>query len=125
MKLSFLIGFLFVCLAGCAAKQVPADSNLAPTREELLQTFEPSGSWCLDALVVNFLNTGCSRVVSQHEGNFVVIQCAAPQLGATDRFSNGRFVAVPRWGLGQNSIGIENVQLTCLDGQLGVFITTD
>ena len=123
MRLSFFIGFLIVCLSGCAAKQSPIETNLAPTREELLQTFEPSGSWCLDALVANFLSSGCSSVQSQNEGVAVQIQCVAPQLGATDAFSNRAFVAIPRYVL--DSATLQNVQLVCLDGQLGVFITTD
>ncbi len=124
MRLSFLIGSLVVFLTGCAGKQIPVESNLVPTREALLQTFEPSGSWCLDALVVNFLSHGCSSVVAQQDpAGSVVIQCAEPQLGATDPFSNQAFLALPRYVM--ESAVIENVQLACLDGQLGVFITTN
>lgn len=124
MRLSFFIGSLLVCLSGCAAKQLPAESNLVPTRSDLLQTFESSGSWCLDALVANFLSAGCSGIQSQNDGGGTVIRCVTPQLGATDAFSNRTFVVIPRQ-IVQQATPPDNVHLVCLDAQLGVFITTD
>ena len=123
MRLSFFIVCLIVCLSGCMAKQVPVESNLAPTRQELLQTFEPSGSWCLDALVANLLSSGCSEIQSQNDNGAVMVRCAAPQLGATDAFSTRAFIAIPRYVVEQATL--QNVQLVCFDAQLGVFITTN
>ena len=90
-----LVVFLCVILSGCAAKRahtmpVPAEG----TREALLLDFAPSGSPCLDGIIVNFLHVGCGSVATMHRPEFMgmALGCHQPQPGATDLFSRGTFI---------------------------------
>lgn len=92
-----LLVVLCFLIAGCAAKRdlipmmpIPADG----TREALLLDFQPSGTPCLDAIIVNFLNIGCSSVgtIQRPEYQGILLGCYSPQPGAMDLFSNASFV---------------------------------
>lgn len=95
MLKNFVVFFCFI-LAGCATKRavpmmpVPADG----TREAALLDFTPSGSPCLDGIVVNLLNVGCTAVgtVQRPEYMSMALGCHNPQPGATDMFSRATFI---------------------------------
>ena len=97
---------LTVCLllfAGCAAHRIPMmPVPESGTREALLPTYEPSGSPCLDSIIVNFLYVGCNEIGAASDAMsdeldepIIYMGCLAPQPGAMDPFSNYTFVRVP------------------------------
>jgi hypothetical protein len=100
-KLGLIVCFLLS--TGCAAHRIP----MMPvpefgTREALLPTYEPSGSPCLDSIIINFLYAGCSEagvasgaVLVEFDEPVTYMGCLAPQPGAMDPFSNYTFVRVP------------------------------
>jgi len=96
MLRNLLFVFCFF-LAGCAAKKHTLTMMPAPepgTREALLPQFAPSGSPCLDSIIVNYLYSGCQTVGSiprdEYEG--LLLGCLAPQPGAMDVFSTSTFL---------------------------------
>ena len=87
--------FLCVILVGCAAKRAPMMSAPAEgSREALLLEFTPSGSPCLDGIVVNLLHIGCSAVGTIQRPDYMsmALGCHQPQPGATDMFSHATFI---------------------------------
>ena len=123
MRSSFLIVVLAM-LAGCSAKRVQIHHvEYPPTREELLVGYQSSGSWCVDALIVNLLNVGCSEVENGVSPEGVDrITCVAPQMGATDVFSNGSFLVFPAW-LSEGLSPPPDSFITCMDGYVQIFVT--
>lgn len=85
-----------VVMAGCSAKHNSLNMMPVPhpgTREALLPTFEPTGSACLDSIVVNMLYTGCSEVgFANDESGARFMGCISPQPGAQDVYSIATFV---------------------------------
>ncbi|MBE90444.1 MAG: hypothetical protein CMM76_13520 [Rhodospirillaceae bacterium] len=96
MLKNFVVFFCFI-LAGCAAKRNASQMMPVPaegTREALLLEFTPSGSPCLDGIVVNLLHVGCSAVgtVQRPEYMSMALGCYDSQPGATDMFSRATFI---------------------------------
>ena len=90
-----LVVFLCVILAGCATKRVPMmPIPVEGSREALLLEFEPSGSPCLDGIIVNFLHVGCGSVGTIQRPDYMsmALGCYRPQPGATDMFSRATFI---------------------------------
>jgi len=83
---------------GCAAKTGNLEMMPVPeagTREALLPTYKPTGSACLDSIVVNMLYVGCSYMSSaQDEFGIVYMGCIQPQPGAQDVFSRDTFIRI-------------------------------
>jgi hypothetical protein len=124
MRLSFLI-VACAMLASCSAKRVQIHHiEYPPTREELLIGYQSSGSWCIDALIVNFLNVGCSEVSSDRGTDDVThIKCVSPQMGATDVFSNSSFLVFPAWSNKDTSQPPDQSFIACMDGNVQIFVT--
>jgi hypothetical protein len=124
MRLSFLI-VACAMLVGCSAKRVQIHHiEYSPTREELLVGYQSSGSWCIDALIVNFLNVGCSEVTSERDPDGVThIECASAQMGATDVFSNSSFLVFPAWSSKDNFPPPDQSFIACMDGNVQIFVT--
>lgn len=123
MRSSFLIVILTM-LVGCSAKRVQIPSiEYPPTREELLVRYQSSGSWCMDALIVNLLNVGCSEVTTSAGPDRITrVSCAAPQMGSTDIFSNSSFLVFPTWSNESISPPPDSF-IACKDGNVLIFVT--
>jgi hypothetical protein len=96
MLKKMLLTLCVLFMVGCSAKHQVLDVMPIPqpgTREALLPTYEPTGSACLDSIVVNMLYSGCSdvRIAKSREGANLM-GCVMPQPGAQDIFSMGTFV---------------------------------
>jgi len=83
---------------GCAAKTGNLEMMPVPedgTREALLPTYQPTGSACLDSIVVNMLYVGCSFMSTAHDDDGIIYMgCIQPQPGAQDVFSTGTFLRI-------------------------------
>ena len=91
--LLFLALFSMGCAHKTAATQSLMPAPMPGTREALLPTYEPTGSACLDSIVVNMLYMGCSNVqVAATEDGMMYMGCVSAQPGAQDVFSRGTFI---------------------------------
>jgi len=102
MVKNLILLFCFSILSGCSAKRHMVPVPEAGTREALLPTYQPSGSPCLDSIIVNFLYVGCQEVAvatdappTEFDEPTTFMGCTSPQPGAMDPFSNYTFVRVP------------------------------
>jgi hypothetical protein len=112
--LIFLFSFLVI---GCSAKhRIDTTSPVPNSREAMLSEFEPSGAPCTDFLSINFLNAGCTDVVTVNPDGPtpMFIACSKPQPGATDEFSTATWVFVSILDHKQPPEGTVPV---CVDGQ--------
>jgi len=122
MSKKLVLIFCFFILGGCSAKRHAIKMMPIPeagTREALLPTYQPSGSPCLDSIIVNLLYAGCSEIgiatdvpPTEVDEPITFMGCTSPQPGAMDPFSNYTFVRVPH-GL----IWPENIMPYCGDEQ--------
>ena len=63
------LAFSFLILAGCAHKNL------------VVKNFETTNSLCLDALVVNMTNEGCTMLNHSETGSYVTVKCQETDLG--------------------------------------------
>ncbi|HIE83007.1 MAG TPA: hypothetical protein EYQ00_03790 [Dehalococcoidia bacterium] len=105
MVKKLVLVFCFFILSGCSTKRYTVKMAPVPeagTREALLPTYQPSGSPCLDSIIVNLLYSGCSEIALATDAPplgfdepITFMGCTSPQPGAMDQFSNYTFVRIP------------------------------
>ena len=123
--MSFLRKLTLILVAiitvGCSAKRVELPMMPVPephTREAMLLQFQPSGSPCLDALVVNLSSAGCAAVHTTQVDAGIIVSCAKPQPGSKDVYSKYSFIVIA-----PGKVAPENAYFYCADsaGQIGYY----
>lgn len=97
-RLLLISVFLSTGCAHTSAERMMMPVPETGTREALLPTFVPTGSPCLDSVVVNMLYSGCSsvQVAQDQQGVLFFMGCVQPQPGAQDAFSRSTFIRTLR-----------------------------